>query len=56
MDIDKIKLDDFERQIEEELERGEWVEAKDAEKIKEELKEAAEAYLKKKAQNQKKER
>ena len=45
----KIKLDVFEKRLEEEIERGEWVRDKDEEKIKEMLKKAAENYLKKHA-------
>jgi len=43
-----IRLDDFERQIEEELERGEWVEAEDSEEIKKKLKEGTKGYFRKK--------
>ena len=43
----KIKLDAFERRLEKEIERGEWIKDEDEEKIKEMLKKAAEAYLQK---------
>ena len=41
------KLDKFEQQIEEELERGEWNRAKDYDSLEEALKEGARSVLKK---------
>ncbi|EDP75088.1 hypothetical protein [Hydrogenivirga sp. 128-5-R1-1] len=41
------KLDKFEKQIEEELERGEWNRAKDYDSLEEALKEGAKSVLKK---------
>ncbi|EDP75528.1 hypothetical protein [Hydrogenivirga sp. 128-5-R1-1] len=41
------KLDKFEQQIEEELERGEWNRAKDYDSLEEALKEGAKSVLKK---------
>ena len=41
------KLDKFEKQIEEELERGEWNRAKDYDRLEEALKEGAKSVLKK---------
>ena len=41
------KLDKFEQQIEEELERGEWNRAKDYDRLEEALKEGARSVLKK---------
>ena len=43
----KIKLDDFERQIEEELEKGEWKKAEKFEELKEKLVEGAKAVKEK---------
>ena len=42
------RLDNFERQIEEELERGEWKRAKDYEKVRKALEEGARSVIKKK--------
>ena len=42
----KVRLDAFEKQIEEELERGEWVRVKNYENLKRLLRESAEAYFK----------
>jgi len=44
----EIKLDTFEKQIEEELERDEWVEAENSENIKEKLIKGAKNYLNRK--------
>jgi len=45
------EMDRFERQIEEELERGEWVRAKDYKALKKELETGAKAVMKKKPIN-----
>ncbi len=45
------EMDRFERQIEEELERGEWVRAKDYKVLKKELETGAKAVMKKKPIN-----
>jgi len=42
------KLDRFERQIEEELERGEWIRAKNYEALRKELMAGTKAVMKKK--------
>ena len=46
MTTKKVKLDTFEKQIKEELERGEWVRVKNYETLKRLLKESAKAYFK----------
>lgn len=45
------KLDDFEKQIEEELEKGGWKRAKDYEKIRKALEQGAGAVIRKKPVN-----
>jgi len=43
----EVKLDNFEKQIEEEIERGEWKKAKNFEEVKEKLVEGAKAVKEK---------
>ncbi len=45
------KLDDFEKQIEKELEKGEWKRAKDYEKIRKSLEQGAGSVIRKKPVN-----